>query len=200
MDKRKIVFIVDDGLPSGGLYDALKAAGEQLHMDVEVIPLSDTVQGTRPKLAIWDEGPLPVVDFGELETQLCGKYDGITLHTHFGDRDYFNTTDQGTVTGRLSRKHPELQALPGTDKLHAEAWDRLLNVCGGNRQLVKELTFLDRYSSYGRWGVPTMDNVPRKPEKSRYFAHPYGANNNGADHPSRKREPKGPRGQWGKLK
>lgn len=208
MDKKKIIFIVDDGLPSGGLFDALKAMGEQLHMDIEMMELKDTLRGTKPDMAILDDGPLPVpermldIDFSQLETRLSGRYDTVIVGAGRG-------SPAVTVTGRRPSE-PEFQSILGLHGrnmpsrrygksiLQQDIYAMIAEATGKNRELIKELNFPHAYGT-GKF-FDELQQIPRKPEKSRYFASPYGVNNNGADHPSRKREPKGPRGQWGKLK
>lgn len=182
MDKRKVIII---GAGSQHLSIA-RALGEAMHAEVVKTGFVGLqLQGKRPDILILDD-----LEFSDIEARLIGMQDMV--------RD----PDAGTVTGRLSRQDPEFQELSGVHELHSRAWDELLAAIGADRQTIKDLTFLERYSSYDRWPMvrPQLDQIPRKPEKSRYFASPYGVNNTGADHPSRKREPKGPRGKWGKVK
>lgn len=188
MDKRKIVFIVDDGLPSGGLYDALKAMGDQLHVEVEMMEYKDILQGTNPKMVIWDEGPLPVpermldIDFSELETRICGMYDTLP-----------KTPDRGTVTGRLS--HPEPAVLPGMYGLPYRRFGKSMLQQDIYAMLVEGINKADRNIAKALV-EPGYRGASKLPWYASYGREPIKP----ADHPSRKREPKGPRGQWGKLK
>lgn len=187
MDKKKIVFIVDDGLPSGGLFDALKAAGEQYHMDVEMIPMSDTLLGTRPQITIWDEHTvLSDIDFSKLE----GRVDAM-----MGDGSYMSIK-----TGRRPSE-PEFQHLPGIrppgkSRVQQDIYEMIATQLNRSRDQVKDLFWPMAYGTGRIFG--NHQQIPRTKQQPVVYADDL-IPGVGADHPSRKREPKGPRGKWGKL-
>lgn len=177
----------------------------------------DKIKGTRPTALFIDEhSSLVNVDFakleklfentikdgegfmqislqdGQLHTEIIGKY-GVVVPGAGDYRHYrhpqLDQFPRGTVTGRIHKDNPEFQELPGVHELHAKAWGELLHKQFDTpeaRAMFKECTFLYRYSGHGL--------IPMK------FRDVYEINPKGADHPSRKREPKGPRGKWGKPK
>lgn len=148
----------------------------------------DKIQGTKPTILIVDEHtPLVNVDFAKLEK----------LVAHLGGDGYhhpqFDQIPRYTVTGRIRRGQPEFQELPGVRELQAKAWGELLHRAFESpeaRQLFKDLTFLDRYSN-----PEPFKDYAKQPGLPAFHS----AKDVGTDHPSRKREPKGPRGKWGKL-
>lgn len=170
MDKPKMLVIVGDDF--AGLSKDLIAMGEKLHMDIEVVNIGNTLVGTKPKLQIWDEHTSLVdVDFSKLEERISGLYDFVV-----------EGGGGSVLTGRISKSEPEFQDLP-MDKAH--------------RERMKEWYFPYAYGVGSFWGG--LQNIPRRAIKSPAFAMPYGKQEHAADHPSRKREPKGPRKKWGKL-
>lgn len=202
MDKRKIVFIVDDGLPSGGLYDALKAMGEQLHVEVEMMEYKDILQGINPKMAIWDEGLLPVpehiqnLDFTALEQRCIGLADAVL-------------NDGTEVVYKTGRKpsEPELQYLldirpPGKTRLQQDIYTMIATQLDKNRDEVKDLFWPIAYGTGRVFG--NLQQIPRNKHQLKDYGKLAGfpsferEHTVGADHPSRKREPKGPRGKWGR--
>lgn len=128
---------------------------------------------------IMDDGS--VVDFKtDFDPVVCG---GGRYH-----HPQYDQIPRGTITGRIRKDNPQFQELPGVRELQAKAWGELLHKAFDSpqaRAVFKEQTFLDRYSGHGL--------MPMK------FKAAFEINSKAADHPSRKREPKGPRGKWGKL-
>lgn len=137
-----------------------------------VIRAESLIRGSNPKMLVCDE--LTNVDFSQLEDRAHAMMLGEQIHTTF----------ERVATGRLSKDSPEFQELPGTRELKEKAWDALLNATWGHspekRAAIKDQLFFERYitRSFSNLCAPQV----------------------GADDPSRKREPKGPRGKWGKLK
>lgn len=143
----------------------------------------DKIKGNRPTILLIDEhSSLVNVDFSKLEALVVVGAGDYRHYRH----PQLDQIPRGTVTGRIRKENPEFQELPGVRELHAKAWGELLHRAFESpeaRQHFKEFSFLDRYSSYG----PSV------------FKDDFTMKEYGADHPSRKREPKGPRGKWGKL-
>lgn len=190
MDKQKIVFIVDDGLPSGGLFDALKEFGDKHHIDVEMVKLQNTLQGTKPDMAIWDEGPIPVpehilnMDFTALEQRCMALADALTA-------------DGEIISYKTGRRpsEPEYQPIPGLHGLPYRRFGKSMLQQDLYAMLVEQIREADRNMAkiLVEPGMRGSSKIPMFARYGREVTKP-------ADHPSRKREPKGPRGQWGKLK
>lgn len=184
MDKRKVL-LIGDAMPTGGFVKEFLDKAIADGREVEVVP-PGSLQGKRLDLMIWDEGPLPVLDldFSELETRICGMYDTLP-----------KTPDRGTVTGRLS--HPEPAVLPGMYGLPYRRMGKSILQQDLYAMLAEEMHKADR--NMAKLLYPTGQGAGDLLRYGR-MSVPMDVKNNGADHPSRKREPKGPRGQWGKLK
>ena len=147
-----------------------KALGEMAHYDVERFDIMDGLEGRNPHVSFFDE----------LSKPLLINLDFSKLENHFAGMYDAVLTDGTaimdsmsgrTYTGRDIFWDPELQHLPSR-KLHA-----LDDVAHTNRVFAK---------GYDPSLIIWDDYGPRVIQKA-------------ADHPSRKREPKGPRGKWGKL-
>lgn len=154
----------------------------------------DKIKGTRPTVLLIDEhSSLVNVDFRKLEhlladailddgTQVIYKICGKGRHQN-PQLDNYPRTPTG-----CKPTQPDLQLSQHARDMQSKAWGELLHKQFDTpqaRAMFKERTFLDRYSGHGL--------MPMK------FRDVYECNVKGADHPSRKREPKGPRGKWGKL-
>lgn len=187
MDKKKVLIV---GMGESLHSHVAKMFSEMKHLDVEVVDILDHYQGNHPQLQIWDEHTvLPELDFSKLEERCMGLADAVMK----------DGSCQVIKTGRR-QSEPELQSFQvrrqGKSVLQQDIYEMLAVQTGRSRGEIKDLYFPHAYGTKVFLGQPQQI---RKPEKSRYFSSPYAMNNHGADHPSRKREPKGPRGKWGKL-
>ncbi len=140
--------------------------------------------GARPTLMILDDVEIPnkgEIDFSKLEEHIVNYGHGIiqTKYTEHGIVceviDPIVLKENVSLTGRTWDYHPELQLLPGSVEKHNEAWSAILGLNAG-RGSSKTILNLE----LAKFALGLQESPA-------------------ADHPSRKREPKGPRGRWGKL-
>lgn len=193
MDKKKVLIV---GAGEHMHSHIAKIFGDIEHFEVKRVDILDGSWGINPDIVLLDEllNPpqidLSKLDFSQLEERCMGLADAV-----LADGSAVNLK-----TGRR-QSEPELQSIwprrLGKSVLQQDIYEMLAEQTGRTREEIKDLYFPHAYGTGRLFGG--LQQVPRKPEKSRYFSSPYAVNNHGADHPSRKREPKGPRGKWGKL-
>lgn len=185
MDKKKVL-IIGSGAISGLV---AKALGEMAHYDIEKIDIMDGpfigFKEKRADLMVCDEmSSLAGMDFSALEDRFSGLFDAV-LKDGVG---MYNTGNGQTITGRQLFQEPEPQRLPRSN-VQQDIYEMLAVQSGRSRGQVKDILFPEYYGHRG--SSKTMFNALRY---KAMFSEP------AADHPTRKREPKGPRGKWGKLK
>lgn len=171
MDKKKILLV--------GAHEShdwiAKALGEMAHYDVERIDIMDGLEGRNPHVSFFVELSKPLLinlDFSKLENHFAGMYDMVSKD----GVAIWDTHSGRTYTGRDIFWDPELQRLP--------------------RKQTKEDYFCQLF---GAPPFPTRGMGKSMLNAKAWEAWTKRSHQKPADHPSRKREPKGPRGKWGKL-
>jgi len=178
MDKKKVL-ILGNGRHGDISSWVARAFGELAHYGIEQIDIM--VGQKRADLLVCDEmSSLAGVDFSAFEERMLGLFDAVSVD----GVGMINTATGQTVSGRQMYWEPEPQRLPRT---HTQQSIYEMLAIQTGRGIAPDVEKSNRLFAMGyNPSLMICDEYTRMGSKP-------------ADHPSRKREPKGPRGKWGKL-